>query len=85
MTGELLTTISTIIGVVSALIAFIVLVGRGSIKAGPFSVDFEKIRSEEAEVRARLSPEVGEPKITRQYKLLQEYQAQGLTQSKISF
>ncbi len=66
----------------TALISAISAMGRGKIKLGSLSVDFDRTSADE--IRRRLEtvpPERGQ----QQYALLKEYHAQGLAQSRVSF
>jgi hypothetical protein len=66
----------------AAIISAISAMGRGKIKFGSLSVDFDRTSADE--IRQRLEtapPERGQ----QQYALLREYHAQGLAQSRVSF
>ena len=79
---SLLTAVVPIAAVALSIVSAIVAAGRGKIKLGSLSVDFD--RTAASDIRSRLEA-IGAESGYRQYALLREYHAQGLAQSRISF
>lgn len=78
-----------VLAVVGLIIAFLTYARRGRLKVGQFEVEFnprEAVQKEANRLIHQLGDETkGLDPAERQYKLLSEYHAQGLAQSKISF
>lgn len=78
-----------LLAIVGIIIAVLTYARKGQLKVGQFQVDFsskEAVQIEADRIRQQLGEEVkGLDPAERQYKLLSEYHAQGLAQSKISF
>lgn len=80
---NVLATAVPIAAVALSVVSAIVAAGRGKLRVGSlFSVDFD--RTAASDIRSRLEA-VGEEAGYRQYALLREYHAQGLSKSRISF
>lgn len=82
----IITSSVIVISVSVALIAILTYLRKGRFKAGRFQVDFEKRLGAVAEVgETKMASFRSKPPEQKQYLLLKEYHAQGLSQSKISF
>lgn len=69
------------------LIAILVYARRGRIHFGNISLEFDStVEAEAARIRKRLASETTKSSVSdKQFVILQEYHAQGLAQSKVSF
>jgi hypothetical protein len=79
---EILTRILPTLGVVVSIFAMFIFLARGRIQFGQFVFDFERKTNEG--VRKRVLEDIASG-ATPQNALMQEYHAQGLSQSRISF
>jgi len=76
-----------IVALVVVVIAIVTYRGKGMLKVGRFSLDFQRdFENQVEQIRQKISEKIpeGRPE-DKQYLLLREYHAQGLAQSKISF
>jgi hypothetical protein len=78
VTTGILPLLTVLVGVLSAFL----FLARGSVRFGKFRFDFEK--AEKEKVRERIERDI-KTGATPQNALMQEYHAQGLSQSRISF
>jgi hypothetical protein len=77
-----LETILPSLTILTAILAMLIFLSRGSIQVGKFRFDFEKATAER--VRERIKEDIAEG-ASPQNALMREYHAQGLSQSRVSF